>query len=186
MYVQYTARHMELTDALRNYTQAKLEKMKRHMEMIVEAHIILSVEKYRHKAEVTLQGKRSTVSGFEVSGDMYQSIDGAFDKIEKQLRRQKDRRLAKRGNRGEDVIVSPDIDETFNSEIAIGASDIVKNEMGNKIAEIKEMDMKEMPIEEALMSFEGNEGNMFLFRDSDFVNVLYRRTDGKLCLIKAQ
>lgn len=177
---------MELTDALRNHIGARLEKMKRHMDMIAEALIVLSVEKHRHKVEVTLKGKRSAVSGMEVTDDMYQSIDGVFDKIEKQLRRKKDRRLAKRTDRGDEP--SPEIADLPEPELdnTITASEIVKNELGNTIVEMEEVNAADMPIEEALLHFEGKPGTIFVFRENSYFNVLFRRNDGKVGLIKAK
>ena len=188
MQVQFTARHMELTEALKSHTQAKLEKLKRYMDLIVEAQVTLSVEKYRHKAEITIKGKKTTVWGMEVSGDMYQSIDKVFEKLEKQLRRKKDRRIAKRTGRADEVILGDfEIEETEDE--AIQASDIVRRELENIIVETRELESKPMSLEEALMQFKGDSSEFFVFRDSQelmHLNFLYRRLDGKLGLIRTR
>ena len=186
MQVQFTARHMDLTDALKSYTQTKLEKLNRYMDLIVEAQVTLSVEKYRHRAEVTIKGKKTTVWGMEVSDDMYQSIDRVFDKVEKQLRRKKDRRLSKRGGRLDEI--QNELSEQVEEEV-IEASDIVKRELENIIVETQELETKQMTIEEALMQFELSDNDFFMFRDSNSkeeLNVLYRRMDGKLGLVKTR
>ncbi len=187
MQVQFTARHMELTDALKKYTESKIDKLKRYMDMIVEAHVTLSVEKYRHRAEITLKGKKNTVSGVEVSDDMYMSIDKVLEKLEKQLRRSKDRRIARRGTKTE--ASSPISASDDEKPEAIEASEIVRQEIDNTIVETEEMEVKPMSVVEALMQFELQNEQLFVFRDAnamDQFKVLYRRSDGKLGLISAR
>jgi putative sigma-54 modulation protein len=85
-------RHMEASPALRDYAEGKLERIvDKYVHGKVDASIVMSVEKFRHIANFTLKIKDLTVKGEESSQDMYSSIDLALDKIEKQLRRHKDR-----------------------------------------------------------------------------------------------
>ncbi len=188
MQVQFTARHMELTEALKEHTKSKLEKIKRYMDLIVEAHVILDVEKYRHKAEITLKGKRFTVSGIEVSGDMYQSIDRVFEKLEKQLRRKKDRLLAKRGIRQEER-TGDGKGGLPGSDDEIDAEEIVKKEIEEKIVVTEEAEIEKLTLDEALLRIEDDQAHVFLFQEpaSDQVfSVLYRRPDGKFGVIRAK
>lgn len=188
MQVQFTARHMELTDALKKHTENKIDKLKRYMDMIVEAHVTLSVEKYRHRAEITLKGKKNTVSGVEVSDDMYLSIDKVLEKLENQLRRSKDRRITRRAPKSDSNASIPIIVDEEKIE-AIEASEIVRQEIDNTIVESEEIDIKPMSVVEALMQFELEKEKLFVFRDAnamDQFKVLYRRNDGKLGLISAK
>jgi putative sigma-54 modulation protein len=189
MQARFTARHMELTEALKSYVNAKLEKIKKYMDSVVDAHVTLSVEKYRHKAEVSIKGKKTTITGAEVSGDMYLSIDKVFDKIEKQIQKKKEKRVAKRVTRSDETIVAEEIELVERPEEAIDASEIVKQEIDNTIVETEIFDTKPMSTEEALMQFELTNNRFFVFRAQTApheLNVLYRRNDGKLGLIRAK
>lgn len=85
-------RNMESSPALRDYAVRKLEKITdKYVRGRTDASIVLSVEKFRHIANITLSIKNLTVKGKSQSQDMYSSIDLALEKIEKQLRRHKDR-----------------------------------------------------------------------------------------------
>lgn len=85
-------RHMDTSPSLRDYATGKLEKIcDKYVHGKVDANVTMSVEKYWHIANFTLSIKNLTIRGEERSEDMYSSIDLALDKIEKQLRRHKDR-----------------------------------------------------------------------------------------------
>ncbi len=85
-------RHMDTSASLRDYATGKLEKIcDKYVHGKVDANVTMSVEKYWHIANFTLSIKNLTIRGEERSEDMYSSIDLALDKIEKQLRRHKDR-----------------------------------------------------------------------------------------------
>ncbi len=85
-------RHMDSSPALRDYAVGKLERVvNKYVHGTIDASIVMSVEKIRHIANFTVQIKNLTVKGESDSEDMYSSIDIALDKIERQLRRHKDR-----------------------------------------------------------------------------------------------
>lgn len=85
-------RNMDSSTSLRDYATDKLEKIcDKYVQGKVDASVVMTVEKFRHIANFTLQIKNLTVKGEERSEDMYSSIDMALDKIERQLRRHKDR-----------------------------------------------------------------------------------------------
>ena len=85
-------RNMDSSSSLRSYATEKLDRIcDKYVQGKVDASVVLTVEKFWHIANFTLQIKNLTVKGAERSEDMYSSIDIALDKIEKQLRRHKDR-----------------------------------------------------------------------------------------------
>lgn len=85
-------RHMESSSSLREYAVGKLERVcDKYVQGKIDATVVMSVEKHWHIADFTLYIKNFTVKGKERSEDMYSSIDLALEKIEKQLRRHKDR-----------------------------------------------------------------------------------------------
>lgn len=92
MNTNVTFRHMDSSDSLRDYAVGKLERVvDKYVHGTIDASVTLSVEKFRHIASYTVQIKNLTVKGDSSSEDMYSSIDLALDKIERQLRRHKDR-----------------------------------------------------------------------------------------------
>jgi putative sigma-54 modulation protein len=85
-------RHMDSSPALRDYATRKLERVvDKYVHGRVDSTVVMSVEKFRHIAKFTVQIKNLTVKGDSSSEDMYSSVDLALDKIERQLRRHKDR-----------------------------------------------------------------------------------------------
>lgn len=85
-------RHMDSSPALRDYATKKLERVvDKYVHGRVDATVVMSVEKFRHIATFTVQIKNLTVKGDSSSEDMYSSVDLALDKIERQLRRHKER-----------------------------------------------------------------------------------------------
>lgn len=87
----FTFRNMDSTDALQDHVVKKLERIKKYLLSTADAHCIFKVEGPRHTAEITLNIKGGRFVGHDTSNDMYTSIDGAVDKIVKQLSRNKER-----------------------------------------------------------------------------------------------
>jgi putative sigma-54 modulation protein len=94
MQINVTFRHMDANDGMKEYARQKLLKMKKYVESPVEAYVVLSVEKFRNIAEVTIKGEGVSINGEERSDDMYSAIDNVMDKIGRQIkkRRGKNRR----------------------------------------------------------------------------------------------
>lgn len=94
----FTFRNMESTDALRDHTLDKLTKLDKYLINPSTAHIIFNLDGSRHVAEITLNTKGGRFVGTDTSNDMYNSIDGAVEKIRKQVTRNKER---SKGHKGE-------------------------------------------------------------------------------------
>ena len=84
MEVNITARHLELTPALREYAEKRLMQVKKYTAKVTTVHIILNVEKDRHIAEVILNISRNKINASAIAGDMYAAIDIVMDKVIKQ------------------------------------------------------------------------------------------------------
>lgn len=89
MQITIKGKHLEVTETLRDYINKKMERIKRHFDHFLEAHVTLSVEKYRHIVEVVIQVHGITLKGKEETKDMFTSIDKVMEKIERQVRRYK-------------------------------------------------------------------------------------------------
>jgi putative sigma-54 modulation protein len=93
MLINITARHCELDPEVRQFAEHRIEKFQRFARDIREAHLIVSCEKYRYTAEVTLKLNHHDVVSREEATEARGAIDLAADHIEEQLRRLKDRRV---------------------------------------------------------------------------------------------
>ncbi|MCZ6500573.1 MAG: ribosome-associated translation inhibitor RaiA [Gammaproteobacteria bacterium] len=92
MQLSITGHHINITPALRNYVDNKLERLERHFENVTDIHCVLSVEKLRHKAEATVQVSGATLFADEVQEDMYAAIDGLVDKLNRRVKKHKEKR----------------------------------------------------------------------------------------------
>lgn len=100
MNVSTTARHYDLAPALKDYAEGKVKNLKRYFDHIVNAHVIFSLEKYRHRVEITLHVNGRDFISVDESDDMYAAVDGSVDKLERQLRRHKGKVKSRKSNQG--------------------------------------------------------------------------------------
>ena len=94
MKVNYTGRHVELTEPLKTHTKERLDKMASYLDDIIDVHVILGVEKHRHMAEITLKTRAGAFVASATTDDMYTSITQAVDKLEAQAHKQQGKRNA--------------------------------------------------------------------------------------------
>lgn len=91
MQLNITGHHVEITDAIRDYINEKLQRIERHFENVTDVHFILTVEKLEHKAEATLHVSGNTLHAHAVEQDMYAAIDSLTDKLDRQVRKHKEK-----------------------------------------------------------------------------------------------
>jgi len=183
MNLAITGRHLEITEAMRNRIQDKLLKLDRFHSKITEANVILSMERYQHVAEILLQVNGSTISGIGKTEDMYTSLDRALEKVEGQLRRHKDKLDSLKIRQG--------ARNKANSHIPIQAEGVAQAEAGEEklMAEMsQQVADKPMTADEAALQLGQSEKSFLAFTNAqtEQVNVIYRRRDGKLGLIEPE
>ena len=180
MQISVTFRHMESSDPVRSYVEDKLSKVKKYIDEPVEAQVVLSVEKkIRHKAEVTLVAKGITIKASEETADMYAAVDGVLDKIERQLKRYKDKIKQHKPASGRERRVSKSV---------ITAESIDQGHPEPGIIKTNSFPVKPMSVEEAVMQMDLLDKEFLVFTDatSEEINVVYRRKDGNYGLIVPQ
>jgi len=91
MHIILTGHHVEITDALRQYVNSKMEKLERHFDSVTDIHVVLSVEKLRQKAEATLHLSGNNLHADSTDEDMYAAIDALADKLDRQLKKHKEK-----------------------------------------------------------------------------------------------
>lgn len=175
MDITVTFRHTEPIESLKVYAEEKVSKIKKYLDSPVEAHIVLTVEKFRHQADVTLSVNGARIKGVEETGDMYSAIDQVMDKIEKQVKRHLSKIRSHRSeNLKEERSVSEEVDET---------TAVAQEE---PVIEIEKMVAKPMDPEEAALQLNLSRQDFLVFRNakSREINVVYKRGDGNLGLIE--
>lgn len=92
MQIDITGHHVEVTEALRDYVGSKFDKLERHFDNVVDAHVVLTVEKLTQKAEATLNVSGAKLYADALDADMYAAIDGLIDKLDRQVVKHKEKR----------------------------------------------------------------------------------------------
>ena len=100
MQINLTGHHVDVTDSLRNYVENKFERLERHFDNVTNVHVIISVEKLRQSAEATLYVNGTDVFADAVHEDMYAAIDALIDKLDRQVRKVKEKKTNHRSNNG--------------------------------------------------------------------------------------
>ena len=174
MQTSVTFKNLDPSEHLKAYVSDKLDRFDKFLDNPAEANVVLSVEKFRHIAEINIAGDKLSINGKEETNDMYSAIDMVLDKLEKQIKKSKqkirERRSASK-NRNRPMIEE---DENF-------ADDEIERQI-----KVKSIEYKPMDIEEAVLQMDLIEDNFLVFTNarSDQINVLYRRRDGHYGLIQ--
>jgi putative sigma-54 modulation protein len=111
MNISTTARQYDLSPALKDYAEGKVQNLKRYFDHIVNAHLVFSLEKYRHKVEISLHVNGKDFVSEEESDDMYVSVDRSIEKLERQLRRHKDKVKRRKSQQSMSDLVAPEDEE---------------------------------------------------------------------------
>ncbi len=172
MQIFLTGRNLEVTEALRRYAEEKVGRLQKFVDKITSAHIVLSLQKYRQIAEVTLRVRDLTIRAEESTEDLYSSIDLVMEKLERQLQKYKGK-IVSHANRGrtQDQNMMP----------------LVEDE-GSRVVKTKRFSIKPMSLDEAILQIDLLGHNFYVFRNAqtDEVNVLYRRHEGNYGLIEPE
>jgi len=177
MNVEITGRHVLITPAIRTYVLKRLRKFVKILGDDISFHIIIDVQKERQTAEILLKSKMLDLTGKGVTDDMYNSIQVAIEKIERQALKHKSKMIEGKRTRAKAKSVAT------RSGIEEHASSGARKENGIKEEEAQR---KPMAVEEALIELNHSDYPFVVFRnaDSGLVNVLYRRKDGTIGLIR--
>jgi putative sigma-54 modulation protein len=174
MQTSVTFKNLDPSDPLKSYVQDKLDRFDRLLDNPAEASVVLSVEKFRHIAEININGDRMTITGKEETIDMYSAIDMVLDKLEKQIKKNKQKvRERRTGNKGKNKNLP-------NAEMSVSEEEPAIE------VKVKNIEYKPMDVEEAILQMDLLKDNFLVFTNarSDQINVLYRRKDGHYGLIQ--
>lgn len=91
MQLTLTGHHIDVTPALREFVETKLGRLERHFDSVTDIHCILTIEKLLHKAEATVHLSGGTIYADSTSEDMYAAIDLLIDKLDRQVKKFKEK-----------------------------------------------------------------------------------------------
>ncbi len=189
MNVNITGKHMEMSDALKAYINNGLKKLEHYFDKIVDANVVLAVEKHRHICEINLNVNGFRIHAKESSPDMYASVDTVIDKLEKQIKKFKDKlKNHKPKHRDETKAYKHLIielkEENQKETKPQEESPIVPHEIIHR----EHITLKPMTVEEALMQIQLLEEPFLVFINAKTsqVNVIYPRGDNTFGLIEPQ
>ncbi|MBP7712847.1 MAG: ribosome-associated translation inhibitor RaiA [Gammaproteobacteria bacterium] len=100
MQITVSGHHVEVTSSLREYVESKLQRLERHFDHLTTVHVVLSVEKLLQKAEATLHLAGANLFADAIEEDMYAAIDALADKLDRQVKRHKERKTEHRATPG--------------------------------------------------------------------------------------
>ena len=176
MRIDFTGRHVQVEDGLREHAEKKIEKILRFLDEPIETQIIVWEEKMHQVAEIHISHRHGILQAKEEGETQLDAFNVALEKVEKQARRSrkklvdKRRRAARDGQHWPlDVIEGP----------SLGSVD------GPRVVKSGRLPIKPMTIDEAALELERSKNDFFVFLDSgtEKVSVLYRRRDQNFGLI---
>lgn len=178
MQVQVTFRHMEPTNALKSYTNERIGRIEKQLNKESAAEVVLSVERHHHLADIKLRSGGVNMRGRESSTDMYNSIDRAIAKIERQLGRYqgKLRRFAPPPTTQQVALHTLERPDDIDGKVPETLPELVQTSM---------VDARPLTTEEAVMQMDllDREFLVYVDADSHAIKVLYHMEEGKLGLI---
>ena len=192
MQLSVTFRHMEASDAMRDYAKEKVERIRKYFPDPIMAHIVFSTERgYQHVVDVNIQLHNGiAIKGREITEDMYSSIDLVIAKIERQVRRYKER-IRHHKARADlsalpvayHVLEEQGAEDSAASELSAASPTAAKKPT---VIRTTSFTAKPLTVDEAIMQMDLIENNFLVFRDpkSGNVNVIYKLEDGNIGLIE--
>jgi putative sigma-54 modulation protein len=174
MQTSVTFKNLDPSEHLKSYVTEKLNRFDKLLDNPAEAGVVLIVEKHRHIAEVNITGDRININGKDETGDMYSAIDMVLDKLEKQLKRSKQKIRERRASaKGQTRTIREEGPRMTDEEAA-------------PQIKVESLDYKPMDIEEAVLQMDLTDQGFLVFTNarSSQINVLYRRKDGHYGLIQ--
>jgi len=193
--ITVTGRHVAVTDPMKQYAIDKIMKLERFNMRIVEVRVTMDIQKLDHIVDIVMKVNDFRVKSHMTSENMYASIDGAVDKIQRQMRRYKTR-LQEHHARGlsdvdmtVNVLSTTDEVSKINDEIEEETLRRIEDELRpHKIVKQEMRPLKILNNEEAIMKMELSGYQFLVFRheEDQHLKVIYRRQDGHYGIIEPE
>ena len=198
MNVEYTGRQYEITPAVRKQVEHGLIKIRKVLGDNFDTHVVLAVEKHRHKAEITITVRDHPIVGVAEASEMMAAISEALDRIDRQAVKYKTKWKSKKRQARKKFAQMP-VREEVSLAVAVGGTvetavpvtvhsfpTVVKFTETHIVRSSDSVSYKPLTLEEAVKEAEFRDREVFVFRDPEGkVKVLHRKRDGKMELIEA-
>ncbi len=176
MQISVTFRNTEEEGWQREYVEERMKKLNKYMDAPADVHVVLTVEKFRNVAEISVMNNGLNLIGKEESKDMHLAIDNAIEKIEKQLKKHKEKIRGHKNNalktegEAEAEVLPGELEEAADA----------------RIVETRKIILKPMSLDDAVLEMDSTKNRFVVYRNasSESVNVIYRRDDGGYLLIE--
>ncbi|MBN1545352.1 MAG: ribosome-associated translation inhibitor RaiA [Syntrophaceae bacterium] len=174
MRIAVTLRNGEDESWQKEYVEDKMKKLDKYIDNPAEARVVLQVEKFRNTAEISLLADSTNINSKEEAKDMHLAIDQAIDKLERQLKKHKEKiRAHKPGGKETGTlggVAAEELDEAVSAPVV----------------ETKKVLLNPMSLEDAILQLEESKNLFVVYRDTNTenVHVMYRREDGSLAVIE--
>jgi putative sigma-54 modulation protein len=183
MRVHITGRQVEVTPALRKFTESKLKKVEKLLDGPTEAHVVLAIEKHRHLAEIQVKSRTALLAGAHETEDLYASIGDVVLKLERQALKHKEKltskkkREARRDASEASAAPEPEVAPARARPRALRGTP--------RLARSERYRLKPLTAEDAALELDATRSDMLVYRDANTyrVNVVYRLKDGRFGLV---
>jgi putative sigma-54 modulation protein len=178
MQTSVTFRHMEPSDALKSYIEERTSRLTKYVDRPMDSQVTLTVQKFRQIADVVINADGLRIAGQEAHEDMYAAIDLVMDKIERQVKKYKDKIRKHKPSLGREIRWRRDIYEPESFE----------DDREPVVIRTENYFVKPMSVDEAAMQMDLTQHEFLVFNNASTqtVNVIYRRKDGNYGLIVPQ
>lgn len=193
--IQIVGRTVFVTDAMKNHAMQKLAKLERFHNHLIDVHVTLDVNKLEHSALIIMKFDHFKVTGHASASDMYVAIDQAADKLQKQVRRWKDKiqdHTKKKMSIGEmqvNILMRPNEVAEYNEDMEIELEAERQKKLNpGKVIRKKSIPLKILTSDEAVMKMELS-GDPFLIykgEEDQKLKVIYRTKDGNYGVIRTE
>jgi putative sigma-54 modulation protein len=176
MQLDITFKNIESTGALKDYAAKRLSKLDKYIDRPSEVHAVLSVEKRRHMADITLSADGVVINAVEITEDMYSAIDMVMDKLERQVKKHKEKLQGKKGQ----------AKAQFEAEEVAPAPKPAKGRKKAKVSYQRDYFMRPMTTEEAVLQMGMGDEDFIIYQNSDTkqINLVFKKADGSLSVVE--
>ncbi len=175
-----TARRMKLTPELKEQVEKRIQKLNRYSDQILEAHLVLSEEKYRHIAELTLRAAGTDLVSREETTEMVTSIDRVVDRMERQIKKLNARIKDRKSLRA--VPAMSLVEEVELPDVE------VEDEFSPVVVRSRQVSKESMTVEEAIRFMRERDWDLLLFSNTKTGHpcMVHLRPDGNFGLVEME
>lgn len=173
MNIKVVGKNIEITDSIREYVEKRVERLEKFEGKNTEVTVVCSVEREEQIVEIQINQNGEFIRIEERNDDLYASVDLAIDKAERQLRKEKEKRVEK----NKDASLKDKVMDLFRGS---------NNEHKGDITKTLAYDIKPITIEDAKLKLDAERDSMFLpfvNVETNEVNILYKRNDGSFGIV---